>query len=191
MTKFSMEETPNNHFFLEYIARPQTAEIFFEEVLMACVFYGMPILAENNKPRLLYHFKNRGYRGFCMNRVDKRLNKLSKTERELGGIPNSYEDLKQSHASAIESYIEKHIGLDLTGEYRDKEDMGEMYFQRTLEDWAKFDISNRTKFDASISSGLAIMANQKHLYTPTKEKSKISVNFARYNNSSSYSQLIK
>ena len=79
MTKFSMEETPNNHFFLEYIARPQTAEIFFEEVLMACVFYGMPILAENNKPRLLYHFKNRGYRGFCMNRVDKRLNKLSKT----------------------------------------------------------------------------------------------------------------
>jgi len=126
-----------------------------------------------------------------MNRVDKRLNKLSKTERELGGIPNSSEDVKQSHASAIESYIEKHIGLDLTGEYRDKEDMGEMYFQRTLEDWAKFDISNRTKFDASISSGLAIMANQKHLYTPTKEKSKISVNFARYNNSSSYSQLIK
>ena len=52
LTKFSMEEVPPNHFFLEYIARPQTAEIFFEDVLMACVFYGMPILAENNKPRL-------------------------------------------------------------------------------------------------------------------------------------------
>ena len=51
-----MEEVPPNHFFLEYIARPQTAEIFFEDVLMACVFYGMPILAENNKPRLLYLF---------------------------------------------------------------------------------------------------------------------------------------
>ena len=191
MTKFSMEECPNNHFFLEYIARPQTAEIFFEEVLMACIFYGMPILVENNKPRLLYHFKNRGYRGFCMNRVDKRIGKLSKTERELGGIPNSSEDVKQSHASAIESYIEKHVGLDLSGEYREQDDMGEVYFQRTLEDWAKFDISNRTKFDASISSGLAIMANQKHLYTPTKEKSKISVNFARYNNSKSYSELLK
>ena len=191
MTKFSMEECPNNHFFLEYIARPQTAEIFFEEVLMACVFYGMPILCENNKPRLLYHFKNRGYRGYCMNRVDKKFSKLSKTERELGGIPNSSEDVKQSHASAIESYIEKHVGLDLNGEYRQEEEMGEVYFQRTLEDWAKFDISNRTKFDASISSGLAIMANQKHLYTPTKEKSKISINFARYNNTSSYSQLLK
>ena len=185
-----MDEAPSNHFFLEYIARPQTAEIFFEEVLMACVFYGMPILCENNKPRLLYHFKNRGYRGFCMNRPDKKYNKLSRTERELGGIPNTSEDVKQSHASAIESYIEKHIGLDLTGEYRTIDDMGEMFFGRTLSDWARFDISNRTKFDASISSGLAIMGNQKHLYTPVQKQSKISINFARYNNKSSVSQLL-
>ena len=190
MTKFNMDNAPSNEFFLEYIARPQTAEIFFEEVLMACVFFGMPILCENNKPRLLYHFKNRGYRGFSLNRPDKIFNKLSKTEKELGGIPNSSEDVKQSHASAIESYIEKHVGLDLVNNYRDSDEMGIMYFQKTLEDWAKFDINNRTKFDASISSGLAIMANQKHLYTPTKEKSKISINFARYNNKNSVSQLL-
>ena len=36
LTKFSMENAPADHFFLEYIARPQTAEIFFEDVLMAC-----------------------------------------------------------------------------------------------------------------------------------------------------------
>lgn len=191
LTKFNMDNAPSNEFFLEYIARPQTAEIFFEEVLMACVFFGMPILVENNKPRLLYHFKNRGYRGFSINRPDKTFNKLSKTEKELGGIPNSSEDVKQSHASAIESYIEKHVGLDIAGNYRDSEDMGIMYFQKTLEDWAKFDINNRTKFDASISSGLAIMANQKHLYTPTQEKTKISVSFATYNNKNSVSQLLK
>ena len=190
LTKFNMDNAPSNEFFLEYIARPQTAEIFFEEVLMACVFYGMPILCENNKPRLLYHFKNRGYRGYCLNRPDKTYNKLSKTEKELGGIPNTSEDVKQSHASAIESYIEKHIGIDMGGEYREKDDMGRMYFRRTLEDWAKFDINNRTKFDAAISSGLAIMANQKHLYTPSKEKSKIIVNFARYNNKNTISKII-
>ena len=190
LTKFNMDDAPSNEFFLEYIARPQTAEIFFEEVLMACIFYGMPILCENNKPRLLYHFKNRGYRGYCLNRPDKTYNKLSKTEKELGGIPNTSEDVKQSHASAIESYIEKHIGIDMDGEYRDKDDMGRMYFGRTLEDWAKFDINNRTKFDAAISSGLAIMANQKHLYTPSKEKSKIILNFARYNNKNTISKII-
>ena len=190
MTKFNMDNAPSNHFFLEYIARPQTAEIFFEEVLMALVFYGMPILCENNKPRLLYHLKNRGYRGYSMNRPDKTYNKLSKTERELGGIPNTSEDVKQSHAAAIESYIEKHVGIDFGEEYRDPDEMGEMYFNNTLQDWAKFDITNRTKFDAAISSGLAIMANQKHLYTPSKQKSKISINFAKYDNKSSISRII-
>tara|TARA_A100001391_G_scaffold49610_3_gene29995 strand:+ start:4832 stop:7078 length:2247 start_codon:yes stop_codon:yes gene_type:complete len=191
LTKFNMEEAPSNEFFLEYIARPQTAEIFFEEVLMACVFYSMPILVENNKPRLLYHFKNRGYRGYCMNRPDKRYNNLSKTERELGGIPNTSEDVKQSHASAIESFIEKHIGLDMAGTYRDSGEMGSMYFNRTLEDWAKFDVSNRTKHDASISTGLAIMANQKSTYLPEKKQSKIYLNFARYSNNGNLSQLIR
>ena len=189
LTKFNMDDAPSNEFFLQYIARPQTAEIFFEEVLMALVFYGMPILAENNKPRLLYHLKNRGYRGYSMNRPDKPAMKLSATEKELGGIPNTSEDVKQSHAAAIESYIEKYVGMDLEGTFRDPDEMGSMPFNRTLEDWARFDINARTKFDASISSGLAIMANQKNLYTPQKVQSKISINFARYDNSGKSSRL--
>ena len=55
LTKFSMEEAPANNFFLEYIARPQTAEMFFEDVLMALIFMECQYLAENNKPRLLYY----------------------------------------------------------------------------------------------------------------------------------------
>ena len=191
LTKFNMDDAPSNHFFLEYIARPQTAEIFFEEVLMACVFYGMPILVENNKPRLLYHLKNRGYRGFSMNRPDKHVTNLSKTEKELGGIPNSSEDVKQSHAAAIESYIEKYVGLDMEGTYRDSDEMGSMYFTRTIEEWAKFDINNRTKFDAAISSGLAIMANQKNVYLTAKKESKLSITFAKYNNNGRYSEIIR
>jgi hypothetical protein len=185
LTKFSMEDAPPNHFFLEYIARPQTAEIFFEDVLMACVFYGMPILAENNKPRLLYHFKRRGYRGFAMNRPDKTIHKLSITEKEIGGIPNSSQDIKQAHASAIETYIEDFVGSKGEG-------YGDMYLQRTLEDWAKFNINNRTKHDASISSGLAIMACNKNKYTPVakKERQKISLGIRRYDNNGFTSKII-
>ena len=190
LTKYNMDDAPSNEFFLEYVARPQTAEIFFEDVLMACVFYGMPILVENNKPRLLYHFKNRGYRHFCLNRPDKHYNKLSRTEKELGGIPNTSEDVKQAHAAAIESYVEKYVGLDFSGAYREPDVIGSMPFTKTLIDWAKFDINNRTMHDASISSGLAIMATQKHLYVPEKKESKISVNFARYNNRGRTSELI-
>ena len=185
LTKFSMEDAPPNHFFLEYISRPQTAEIFFEDVLMACVLYGMPILAENNKPRLLYYFKRRGYRGFAMNRPDKKYNKLSVTEKEIGGIPNSSEDIKQAHASAIETYIEDFVGLKETG-------YGDIYFQRTLEDWARFNINNRTTHDASISSGLALMACNKHRYAPSvkREFKKIELGIKRYNNKGYTSKII-
>jgi hypothetical protein len=191
LTKFHMEDAPSNEFFLEYVARPQTAEIFFEDVLMACVFYGMPMLAENNKARLLYHFKNRGYRGFSMNRPDKHKKRLSKTELEIGGIPNSSEDVKQAHASAIESYIEEYVGFDSEGVYRQPGEIGSMYFTRTLEDWAKFEINNRTKYDASISSGLAIMANKKYVFDNQKKESKISIKFVRYDNRGNRSEIIK
>ena len=186
LTKFSMENAPADHFFLEYIARPQTAEIFFEDVLMACVFYGMPILAENNKPRLLYHFKRRGYRGFAMNRPDKLRNKLSVTEREIGGIPNSSEDIKQAHAAAIESYIETAVGFN-------GDTYGDVYFQRTLEDWAAFDINNRTTHDASISSGLALMACNKNRYAPVSRRKRdpIDLGIKKYDNRGSLSKIIK
>jgi len=187
LTKFSMEDSPANQFFLEYLARPQTAEIFFEDVLMALVFYGMPLLAENNKPRLLYYLRRRGYRGFSMNRPDKIWNKLSVAEKEIGGIPNSSEDIKQAHASAIEMYIQGHVGMNAEGQF------GSCYFNDLLNDWAKFDINKRTKHDASISSGLAIMANNKHLYRPNAiiEKPKLNINIAKYTNAGNMSKLIK
>lgn len=186
LTKFNMDNAPSNMFFLEYIARPQTAEIFFEDVLMAMHFYGMPILAENNKPRLLYYLKRRGYRNFSINRPDKLYNKLSVTEKDIGGIPNSSEDIKQAHAAAIETYIEDHVGYNGDG-------YGQMYFQRTLEDWARFNINNRTKHDATISSGLAAMACNKSKYSPVykTQRKKVQLSFNRYNNDGNISKIIK
>ena len=157
-----MEDAPANSFFLEYLSRPPTAEMFFEDVLMALVFYGMPILAENNKPRLLYYLRRRGYRGFSMNRPDKIWNKLSVAEKEVGGIPNSSEDIKQAHAAAIEMYIQGHIGMKQDGSF-------------------------------GISSGLAIMANNRHLYRPNApiQKPKLNISIARYENKGGTSKLIK
>jgi hypothetical protein len=183
-----MEEVPANRFFLEYIARPQTAEIFFEDILMALHFYGMPLLAENNKPRLLYYLKRRGYRGYSMNRPDKVWNKLSAAEKEIGGIPNSSEDIRQAHAAAIESYINSYVGIKADDTH------GDLYFNETLNDWAKFDINKRTKFDAAISSGLAVMACNKNLYAPkpnNKLASKVNFSFAKYNNKGNFSKIIQ
>jgi len=122
-----------------------------------------------------------------MNRPDKVFNKLSTTEKEIGGIPNSSEDIKQAHTAAIETYIQRHVGFLDNGDY------GNMYFNRTLNDWAKFDIGNRTKFDAAISSGLAIMACNRNLYKPVGEVQKAVVDFGfkRYDNKGTFSKILK
>ena len=119
-----------------------------------------------------------------MNRPDKIWNKLSITERDIGGRPNSSEDIKQAHAAAIESYIEHHVGITEQG-------FGDMYFNNTLNDWARFNINDRTKHDASISSGLAIMACNKHRYVPTVPlvRQVHDLGFKKYDNTGSSSKI--
>ena len=83
-------------------------------------------------------------------------------------------------------YIQKQNNIKNEGDY------GNMFFNKTLNDWSKFDINNRTKFDASISSGLAVMACNRNLYAPNvqKEKRKINIGFARYENQGMSSKII-
>lgn len=190
LTKFNLDDAPSNHFFLEYIARPRTSDDFYEDCLMACVFYGMPILIENNKVGQLRYFLNRGYRGFSMNRPDKHKNDLSQSEKELGGMPSSTQVI-ELHANALESYIDEHVGIDHDGTFREAGSIGNMYFNRTLLDWANYDITNRTKFDATVSSGLAVMANKTYISKPIRNNNEIMFNFARYSNNGMHSELLK
>ena len=84
-------------------------------------------------------------------------------------------------------YIQKHVGHLGDGNY------GNVYFNETLNDWSRFDINKRTKFDASISSGLAIMACNRHLYSPNPkiEKPQLNINIAKYSNKGDVSRIIK
>jgi hypothetical protein len=91
----------------------------------------------------------------------------SKVNVKTKGIPSNSQDVIQSHAQAIEAYIHNHVGENVeTGE------MGSMYFNRTLEDWIGYKITDRTKFDLTISAGLALLAAQK----VKKEKPKSTFN---------------
>ena len=119
--------------------------------------------------------------------LHKSYNKLSVAEKEIGGIPNSSEDIRQAHAAAIESYIDKHVGLKEDNTY------GDLYFNKTLNDWALFDINKRTKYDAAISSGLAIMACNKNRYKPAVARTtkKLEFGFKKYNNQGTLSKILK
>jgi hypothetical protein len=163
--KFSMNR-PSNMFVVEYASRPDLASIFYEDVLMCAFFYGYPLLIENNKYGIARYFESRGYDGYLMDRPRHLMSSSSHVNVKTKGIPSNSQDVIQSHAQAIEKYIHESVGVNHeTGE------VGNMYFNRTLEDWIGFKIDKRTKFDLTISSGLALLAAQKE-----KEKPKADFN---------------
>ena len=155
--RFNMrDDVPSSMFVLEYASRPDLASIFYEDVLMASFYYGYPLLIENNKYGIVRYFESRGYDGYVMDRPEHLRNSNSKSNVRTKGIPSNSQDVIQAHAHAIEEYIHDHVGIK-----PDTADFGNMYFNNTLEDWIGYKITNRTKYDLTISSGLALLAAQK------------------------------
>ena len=150
--KFNMR-APANMFVAEYCSRPPMAKIFYEDVLMAAFFFGYPLLVENNKYGIVRYFESRGYDGYLLDRP-QHLTTSGSVATKTKGIPSNSQDVIHTHAQAIEDYIHNHVGINEKGE------VGRMYFNRTLEDWIGYRIDNRTKFDLTISAGLALLAAQ-------------------------------
>ena len=160
--KFHMDH-PSNMFVVEYASRPDLAKIFYEDVLMCAFYYGYPVLIENNKYGIARYFESRGYDGYLMDRPEHLTTTGAKFKTKTKGIPSNSQEVIQAHAQAIETYIHDHVGVNY-----DSGAMGRMYFNKTLEDWIGFKIDKRTKFDLTISAGMALLAAQK---TKPKKKS--------------------
>ena len=164
---------PQHKFIFEYLDKPATQDVFNEDILKAAWFYGMPILAENNRRDFVRYTYLANCRGFNMNRVDKNISQLSGDDLTLGGQPMTGQDILTSHENAIRTFIQRRVGVANDAEsikFRPEGEMGDMPFEETIRDWMKFDPSNRTAFDATISSGLAIMGTEKEKYVPQRKK---------------------
>ena len=142
---------------------------------MASVFYGYPLLIENNKYGIVRYFEARGYDEYVMNRPEHLTPPGSSHNVKTKGIPSNSKDVIQAHAQAIEAYVHEHVGMN-----GDTGDYGRMYFNRTLQDWIGFNIDDRTKFDMTISSGLALLASQKAVKEVKKTDLSEKVFFRRY-----------
>ena len=145
-------------FVAEYASRPPLAKIFYEDVLMCAFFYGYPLLIENNKYGIVRYFEARGYEGYVMERPYhlKPAGSNPHAAEKTKGVPSNSQDVIQAHAQAIEQFIHHHVG-----ENEETGEMGNMYFNKTLEDWIGYRIDKRTKFDLTISAGLALLGAQK------------------------------
>ena len=189
-TKYNTSDLPNDEYILEYLDRPATVELFFEDVLMAMVYFSIPMLAELSNEAFLKMIKNRGYRHFSLNNPFKLFKDLSHTEKELGGAPPQDTKIGDQQFFAIETYVEDHVGVSTDNRKRPIGTMGSMVFNRTLDQWKDVDLTNRTKYDAYISSSLAALGNQRRVIK-IADKPKRRINpFTQYNNKGTISKAI-
>ena len=183
--KFTLADgLPSEQFVCEYIFRPPKADIFYEDMIKQCVFYGCPILVENNKIGIIKYFERRGYYDYLMDRPESTHTDFSR-KQVTKGIPGSGVAVINAQAEVVATYIYDHVGLNMeTGE------VGKCYFNRLLDDWSRFDIDNRTKFDATISSSLALLASQKFVQVK-KDMPKFTKFVKTYQNKGLLSKKIK
>lgn len=186
----TFDELPNSECILEYIARPRTVELFFEDMIMVSFYYSIPFLCELSNERFLATIKDRGYRHYSINNPYKPTDKLSPTEIEFGGAPQQDAKIGDGQFYAAESYIEDHIGVARDQRKRMQGEMGSFVFSRTLYQLKEVDPEKRTKFDAYISFTLALLGNKKKVYVPIPQpKIKTSI-FQKYDNQGSFSKAI-
>lgn len=128
-----------NSYVCQYLARPDTAELFYEDILMQCHYYGCNILVETQKPGIMTYFRNRGYHHFLMVLPGE-------SEPGIASSPTS----KQSAAYFVEALIEANIER--------------IVFIEVIEDWLSFNIRKTEEFDLGMASLWTEVAANNLLY---------------------------
>lgn len=132
-------------FLVEYLNRPEKAEIFYEDMIKLCHFFGCEILSEDNKVGLIKYFEYRGYEKFLTKMPGSNKYGISATVKT-----------HQQIAEVTESYI--------------TESVEKVIFMRLLQDWLKFDINKTTKFDAAMASGYTLIQANKSKFVGKVEQ---------------------
>lgn len=150
----------SNAFVAEYINRPDTVFLFYEDILKQVIFYGCQVLAENNRVGLINWFIEHGYGSYLMNRPEVTHTSTSRTQR-TPGVPTSGDAIRESLVSVLEAYVVTNCGVNFeTGK------QGNLYFNTLIDDLLKFDANAWTKYDASVAAGLTLLATKKLIKKP-------------------------
>lgn len=188
-TRTNTTYLPNEDFIVEYIDKPAKVKMFFEEVIMCAVYFSMPFLGELSNEAFLQYVLDRGYRHYSLNNPFKSYKELNPTEKKLGGLPATKPNgLQQFYA--IEAYIENKIGVANDNSDRQKGQMGNNPFTRTITQWKDVDTDNRTDFDAYISSSLSRVACQTRIQKKQKVIKRFTNPFRQYSIKGNISQAI-
>jgi hypothetical protein len=132
-------------FLVQYINRPDKAEIFYEDMIKLAHFFGCEVLSEDNKVGLIKYFEYRGYERFLTKMPNASKYGISATVKT-----------HQQIAEETESYI--------------TDNLKKVIFTELLDDWLHFNINKTTKFDAAMAAGYTLIAASKSKFAVKADK---------------------
>ena len=132
-------------FLVQYINRPDKAEIFYEDMIKLAHFFGCEVLSEDNKVGLIKYFEYRGYERFLTKMPNASKYGISATVKT-----------HQQIAEETESYI--------------TDNLKKVIFIELLDDWLHFNINKTTKFDAAMAAGYTLIAASKSKFAQKVEQ---------------------
>jgi hypothetical protein len=128
----------NGAFVCMYYARPATAPLFYEDMILQCVYFGCQMLHESQKPGVARYFKDRGYADFLITLPDYK----------DAGIPSTPQN-KQTLAELTEDYIDTSIE--------------KVFFKRLIKQWLEFELMKTEKYDLAMAAGWCLVADMHKL----------------------------
>ena len=130
----SAEQQESFKFIVEYIYRPQTANLFYEDMIKLCHYFSCQMLFEDNKIGIKNYFEERGYGRFLMwlpGAIKPGLSGSVKAHQLIAEITEDY----------IVNFCKR------------------VPFKRLVQDWLEFDINKTTRFDAAMAAGYTLIAD--------------------------------
>ena len=149
---------PTPSIFLSFANRSADSHYDMEQLLMAAVYYSMPIVIENNASIAVENFFNsRGYGGFLLREAEI-LNETSPTQIQWEttgihtGVEGAGSDVVRRGATYFNDFL-RGDGLFLSEHtYKIAEEPIRYPFLASINDNMQFDITDRTKSDATMSA---------------------------------------
>ena len=166
----------SNGWVLGYVGRRDNPDDFYEDIIMASVFYGVPFLPENQKPGIINYANRHGFKNYIFNTRQGDYTK-STSKKPVQGVSTAGEMIRHQMITHLVRHTYKYIGAITPKVQKEefgwtadqiKDDMfGLCPFNELLEDMLRFDANNWTPSDQTVAAMLSVLG-----VIPVKTKSR-------------------
>ena len=166
----------SNGWVMKYLGRRDNPDEFYEDIIMASVFYGVPFLPENQKPGIINYANRHGFKNYVYKTKQGDYTQSTST-KSVDGVSTAGEMIRHQMITNLVRHTYKFVGVvspkiqkeefGWSDEQTKKDMYGVCPFNDLLDDMLRFDANNWTPSDQTVAAMLSILPS-----IPIKRKSR-------------------